>query len=471
MSRTSGWTLFTAMLVAVAATELAAQDRAARDVLERAIAFAGGRQALGDLQGIRANFLRTAYSNGQGEWPGAAPQLASESDGTEALDFRRERSWRRYHLANSGTVFRCVVRHDSTGFMRDTIPSGACGGSGGFLSLVRWNPVWMLHVLARSSDATVRRLPNRDLQGVPATGVEVLSRGDTIRVWADPADGRPLAFERVVENPVNGASTVTMAVANWSAVGSLRLPLQSAGTIDGEPSWHQRVGQLELNPSTDSLYATVKLTAIPAPTPAPTIAELAPGVYRLEGATHSPLAVQLGDSIVVIDAPIGDAFMQAALDSLRSRFPRTPVRSFVVSHHHSDHVSGVRAAFAAGLQAVAPARISEFVRRLGTPSGQKPPAGRKVLAVEDSMAVGTGPARFVLYTVPSSHDRALLIAWFPELKLLWDADLIVSAPETRRELYDFVKARDLQPQRLSPGHGRVLTWESFLRGVPGIPRQ
>src|SRR5262249_32679708 len=156
-----------------------------------------------------------------------------------------------------------------------------------------------------------------------------------------------------------------------------------------------------------------------------------------------------------LEAPLAASLVRSALDTLRARFPQTPVKAFVVTHHHGDHVSGVSTAFEAGLAAIAPMEIADFIRGLGVSAKQSPPP-RRLTPVRDSMAIGTGDSRFVLYHVPSSHTSALLMAYFPEPKLLFEIDLALGPPSDRQALFDFIRGRQLDVAKLSRFHGPVM---------------
>jgi glyoxylase-like metal-dependent hydrolase (beta-lactamase superfamily II) len=169
------------------------------------------------------------------------------------------------------------------------------------------------------------------------------------------------------------------------------------------------------------------------------------------------------DSVFVFDPPLNDRYATAIIDSVKGRFHTARARVFVVSHHHSDHASGARAAFAAGMSAIASAEIADFVRRLGVPSGKKVPSGRRVTAVEDTLAVGSGPSRFVLYHVPTGHARGLMMAYFPEAKLIAEVDLAAGLPSDRRDLFDFVVKRSLAVEKLARMHGEVMPWTTFAK--------
>jgi hypothetical protein len=83
--------------------------------------------------------------------------------------------------------------------------------------------------------------------------------------------------------------------------------------------------------------------------------------------------------------------------------------------------------------------------------------------VEDTLAVGSGPSRFVLYHVPTGHARGLMMAYFPEAKLIAEVDLAAGPPSDQRDLYDFVAKRGIAVDKLARMHGDVMPWTSLAR--------
>jgi glyoxylase-like metal-dependent hydrolase (beta-lactamase superfamily II) len=195
------------------------------------------------------------------------------------------------------------------------------------------------------------------------------------------------------------------------------------------------------------------------------VKDLSPGIARIDHLTHRPMAVLQGDSIILLEAPVGDQYVRMVLDSLRSHFPGKPVRAFVVTHHHWDHTSGVRAAFAAGLRAIVHADNTEFIRTLGG-AHATPARARAITSVRDSMIVGTGPTRFTLYHIPTGHARGLMMAYFPETKLMFEVDLAQGSPNDRQDLYDFITGHRIEVASFARIHGPLIAWDAFVKTVP-----
>jgi glyoxylase-like metal-dependent hydrolase (beta-lactamase superfamily II) len=145
------------------------------------------------------------------------------------------------------------------------------------------------------------------------------------------------------------------------------------------------------------------------------------------------------------------------------------VRQVVSTHHHWDHSGGLREYMARGIGVVAHARNVAFVRGVATAPktavpdelsrGARPPA---ITPVNDSLVIGAGDARVVLYRIETSHAEGLLAAYLPAHRLLFTSDVLSPAATLpalgSAEVAAFVRARRLTVDRFAGGHGGIAAW-------------
>jgi glyoxylase-like metal-dependent hydrolase (beta-lactamase superfamily II) len=192
-------------------------------------------------------------------------------------------------------------------------------------------------------------------------------------------------------------------------------------------------------PLADSLFAIPDSIAARARTATPAqpasvsvqLNQLAPGVWRAEGGSHHSLVIEQPEGLLVVEGPQNAVRSRAVLDTLRSRFPGKAVRQVVNTHHHWDHSGGLREYMAAGIPVVTHARNVEFVRGIAAARKtvapdelSRRPRAPVITAVRDSLAIGTGDARVVLYPLPTSHAEGLLVAFLPSHRLLFTSDVL-----------------------------------------------
>ena len=327
-------------------------------------------------------------------------------------------------------------------------------------------------------------LGQRMREGRRLSGVRVETAQDTAALWFDVATRRLAGIETRTDDPILGDRTTYQSIETWaSAAGSeLLVPGETRSYVNG---------QLVAITATAAARANVPLDTLPFTYPdslRPTIAaaaggpagtgpvrvqldSLAAGVYHVTGGSHHSIAVVQGDSIVLVEVPLSTERVRAVLDTLGSRFPRSPVRLAVVSHHHWDHAGGVRSAFAARLPVLTHEGNVAFLKQVASARRSLAPDGVErdfalqiVRGMRDSLAIGTGAGRIVLYDVPNSHATGLLAGYLPSAKALFIADIAPRAtPAQQRELLDFVRSRELDVERIVPAHGPVMAFTDFER--------
>jgi len=264
------------------------------------------------------------------------------------------------------------------------------------------------------------------------------------------------------------------------AGGGVRLPRQldlavndrlqsnivvTAATVGAVPD------SLFVIPDTIAARAQRLTPGAPPPPAAPpvTLVELAPGVWRAEGGTHFSLIVEQPTQLVVVEAPQNAARTQSLLDTLRARFPQKRVGVVVNTHHHWDHAGGLRAAMAAGLPILTQRRNVAFVRGIATARKTLAPDALTrrapvppVRAVDDTVTLGTGDSRVVVYRLPTTHAEGMLAAYVPAARLLFTSDVLTPSANLPAlgsgEITALARTRGIAIERVVGGHGGIASW-------------
>jgi glyoxylase-like metal-dependent hydrolase (beta-lactamase superfamily II) len=320
-------------------------------------------------------------------------------------------------------------------------------------------------------------------------GVRLADGADTVSLFFDRRSGLLTVSEVVTDDPILGDRRAITWYTRWQETGGVKFPRQFDSETNGRLLSQNIVTSLTLNaPVPDSLFAIPDSIARRAQRASPAVApvtvtlvELAPGVWRAEGGTHHSLVVDQGTQVIVVEAPQNARRTEAVLDTVRRRLPGKPVGMVVNTHHHWDHSGGVRAALAAGHRVATHTRNVAFVRGIATARktvapdalsrGRPAPA---VVSVGDSLVVGTGSRRVVLYELPSTHAEGILAAYLPEARLLFASDVLTppaagsSAPVASlgsAELVALARRRGISPDRYAGGHGGVIAWSEVERAA------
>lgn len=169
-------------------------------------------------------------------------------------------------------------------------------------------------------------------------------------------------------------------------------------------------------PLDDVLVVDANLESIPAQQPDPlTRREVADGVWLIGGNGTYAMFVDMGDYLF---AAGGTAGIPERIASLREVAGDKPIRYGMLTHHHFDHVLGVKPYEAEGATVIG-AAAHEAIARRAAEDGD----GLDFEAVEDRIALESGGRVIeVIDLGPTAHTEHLLVAYLPEEGILFEAD-------------------------------------------------
>jgi glyoxylase-like metal-dependent hydrolase (beta-lactamase superfamily II) len=478
------------LLLLVGGHEIAsAQQRTAprptpQQLISRAAEALGGAAALDSVRNKVVEFNTAAFSLGQEETP-LSPARANFLFGKTVTDYAGKRQVSAQEVrVTSGQVNRQrrVILPTMSLFENNAQlqmdPASVSAGLERAMSLQIERIV--LAAVNHASVASVVR--PRIFRGEMADGARLLLGPDTLTLWFDRTTGLPLAMTTLRDDAVLGDRETLTWFTRWQDAGGVKLPRQIDVEVNGRLQTHTVIGSAAINQTLDaSQFVIPDSMAAKAPRPPATptgiitvtLEELAPGVWRAAGGSHHSLVVEQGTGLLVIEGPQSAARSTAVLDTLRNRFPGRPVTGVVMTHHHHDHSGGIRTYQANGIRVIAHERNAAFVRGIATTRKRVAPdaisRGRPtppVMSVRDSMVLGTGAGRVVLYSLPNTHAEGLLAAWVPSAGLLFTSDVLgpganQSPPRGGSlEMVAFARARGITPTRFTGGHGVTVDWSA-----------
>jgi len=336
------------------------------------------------------------------------------------------------------------------------------------------------------------------------------------------SNARTQGSERLVDVAVNG-STVTLAIDSttklptrmlWTGVSfmgdtifqtvfgdyrdvsGLKLPLRLTFRGDRFVTADLRLLNVSVDGNVGNLAAPANVSAAsPPPTPPggpalPEVAvkEIAKGVFHMTGQTHHSMLVEFSDHMVLIEAP-NEPRVRAVMAKARELRPNKPVTALVVSHHHSDHTSGVRAAVAEGINEIIIHTknipyAQELLRRPWTVAPDalaKKPNGKQVkfTGVADSLVLKDSFNEVQLhYVLDNTHSDNMLSIFFPSSGIYTQADIympddprniVAGYPEGHapwvQNVYQNIVYRKLNVQQHVPLHGDPVPQSQFLESA------
>jgi len=204
--------------------------------------------------------------------------------------------------------------------------------------------------------------------------------------------------------------------------------------------------------------------------------QMGEGVYYLTGGTHHSLVVEMKDHIVVVDVPNNVARASAVIAKAKELVPNKPIRYVVTSHHHWDHLGGIRMAMNEGATIVTHQSNKAFLERVAKTSHtinpdplstSKKPA--KIQTVGDKGVLTDGNRTIELYLLKGyEHTGDMLVVYLPKEKLLAEPDAFTPPPQAgtplirtavpyAKALYDNIQRLKLDVQVITPFHGNRTT--------------
>ena len=256
-----------------------------------------------------------------------------------------------------------------------------------------------------------------------------------------------------VPNPVVGDLYVEFVYTQYRDVGGVMLP-RFHNHVDFDDGGHQP------NPSGgDHGFGLETFTAARAnvPNAALTVPDnvrtatvqppnvqssmLGQGLWLIAGGSHNSVLIEFRDYVAVIEAPLNEARSLAVIAEVNRLVPNKPIRYLVNTHHHWDHLGGIRTYVHEGATVLTHENNKPYyqeVLRAGTWTLEPdrfalyPPEewseGYIFETVREKYILGDDTRTVELHNIQGlPHVQGMLIAYFPREKIVVQADLFNAA--------------------------------------------
>jgi glyoxylase-like metal-dependent hydrolase (beta-lactamase superfamily II) len=278
-----------------------------------------------------------------------------------------------------------------------------------------------------------------------------------------------------IDQSIVGDMLVETEYSGYQNMGGVMFPTRLVQRQDGFPALDLTISSVKVNPPVDIAVPDAVRTAQPA-APTVTAQKLADGVFHLTGGSHHSLAVEMRHHIVLVDVPNGEARAVAVIAKAKEAIPNKPIRYLVTTHHHWDHLGGIRAAVDEGATIVSHQSNKAFLERVAksphTINPDRLAASKKSLKLQtvgDKGVLTDGARTIELHRLLNyEHTGDMLVVYLPKEKMLVEVDaftppaqptqtVIAPAVPYAAALYDNIKRLNLDVQVIAPLHGARLT--------------
>ncbi|MEO8258022.1 MAG: MBL fold metallo-hydrolase [Acidobacteriota bacterium] len=240
--------------------------------------------------------------------------------------------------------------------------------------------------------------------------------------------------QTLIDNPVLGDMLFEASFSDYETAGALSFPFHTLQKQGGHPSLELFVSNVESNVPVD---ITVPAAVRSAPLPPPRVEsqKLAEGVHYMTGGSHHSVAIDMGDHIVVVEAPLDEARSLALIAKVKETIPGKPIRVVVNTHHHFDHAGGLRTFVDEGATIVTH-QINQayYVKAWAAPRTLRPdrlarsgkPAAFQTFT-DKEVLTGVNRTVEVHWIANSRHDDGFAMIYLPAEKILIEADAYTPA--------------------------------------------
>lgn len=295
--------------------------------------------------------------------------------------------------------------------------------------------------------------------------------GRVVRVALDPESKKVAAAEWLSYDPLLGDLALEVRFG-WNGGELTSWQQFENGRLVTDARYRDlRMGARATAPSSDipETYTT------PPAMPGRAEVELVPLGENVElirnagGRDYHSLLVRFADHLVIVEAPFSAEGARRSIQAVRARYPALPIRDLVVTHHHYDHIGGIRVYAEAGARIITTTGNVSYLRTLlaapHTIQRAAPIASPLVIAVPTRHRIAGATNELVLFDAgPTDHVAEILIAWLPRQKVLFQGDLFRHDPGTMEparpaavRLEEMIRERALDAKIIAGVHGEPAT--------------
>jgi len=464
----------------------------ARKVVDSAVTALGGASALQSIDFVKLQLQGDVWPRLQMTTPNP-PFEPTRFQETLLLDLKENRLV--LEQMNSGAGFdghNTIVIHDGEGTTYDhrartatPIPA-AQANQQQFVQYYRRLPQLILRQ-ALERENTLRYLGRDTFEGRRQDVVTfVMADAQQVALYVDAKTGLLSKYELIFTDPLRGDQASQIIFSDYASVGRTMVPQQWNWRIAGDLAARYRV-RAGFNPpaadrSTDIPSDYQKVAAVPLD-PKPTVEKLADDVIVVQNVAapnYNTMAVAFRDYVIAVEAPWSSEGADRVIERIKETWPGKPIRYVAVTHHHGDHIGGLRSFIAEGATVITTQTNRGVVETMAiAPQNDrlaKAPRKPQFLLVEGGRRVLTdGDQTVELIDVgPNPHAREMLIAWLPKQRIVFQGDLFFmpandapqGPPQTSTLSFaQKLKEKNLAPERIASVHGRTATKEEFARAI------
>ena len=288
-------------------------------------------------------------------------------------------------------------------------------------------------------------------------------------------------IEYLTTNSVVGDVPVEITYSDYADFDGIKFPRRIVEKQDGFETLDVTITDVKPNAAVAlPVPANVAQATAPPASPRADVQKVGDGLWSVNAANTSSLAVEFRDHIVMLEGPTSEARSIVVNEAITKTVPNKPIRYVVNTHAHYDHAGGLRTYVGQGATVITHEVNKPFFeqawarpRTIEPDLLAKSPKPVMIETVGDKRALTDGSRTIELYHMKNSgHNTGTLIAYLPKERILMYGDGYnppagddprdpTRTREYALQLYESVQQLKLNPERIAPVHGRVVPFENL----------
>jgi len=355
----------------------------------------------------------------------------------------------------------------------------------------------------------VSAIADQKVAGKPYTAMQYRDDYGPFIVMFDPVTHLPALVRTLDWDGLEGDSVYDAAYSDWRDVDGTKIAFHALYTLNGMKVAELTLSSVTVNPNLSpeifaipqSMLAGAAKPAAASVTPFQWIIrrqflgfyydsdamytddadslrldDIGPNISQTQGGTHNTVFIATNTYLIAVEAPNDDGQSIQSIDMAKKRYPGKPLRYLILTHHHVDHVSGMRTYAAEGATIVVGKGDGDYFRNvLSRPETLNQYAPKtaftpKVIEVDGKWSVNDGDREVDAYAVENPHASGYIMAYVPDARIGVISDLYVpGAPvHTNEMVLALGKSVDkwgIKPERFAGGHGSTGPYADVIQAA------